>query len=515
MSIRAEIDQILILDCGGQYTYLIKQSLAKFGFYSSIMPADKKVSDLNNDLKFIKGVIISGGSGDVRNPIFTFDENWLNIGLPIFGICYGHQLIAHIKHGKIGSITREFGEQQLYIKSKTLGLRPGAFTVWQSHSQVVTEKPISSRTIGSTRNDLNSFLVYDDDRIYTTQFHPEVSHSVQVSDLLSYFCTNICVITPNKPWTAKDWCRINGAKFKDKYRSKKIVVALSGGVDSMTLAAFIRKNHKKEDLLAIYVDTGFMPKDTRIEVEKFCEQQDINVKIVNAQAEFLKSIRMVSDPRVKAKRIGTKFIRVFERNAKNFGADFLAQGTIWSDVVESGVTKFSSKIKPHHNVGGLPSVMHLELVEPFRELFKDQVRGIASELKLPKALENKKVFPGPGFSIRVDGNVTKSKLRIIRKATEIVDNIISTMPKKDTLWMAFPILVNAVSLGVRGDKRYWNKHIIVIRAVESKNSMTINASEEIYPYLKQISKELVNKVPGVGRVVYDITDKPPATIEWQ
>lgn len=507
------MNEILILDCGGQYTHLIKQILTKAGISSTVLPADVEYSSYDN-IENVAGIVISGGSGDVRKPRFAFDFTWLTLGLPVFGICYGHQLIAHHFGSVIKDISPEFGLKRLQLKVDSLSIKRGEYPVWQSHSQAVYSLPSGAEVLAVTDADDYSFLLYPKLNIYSTQFHPEVSHSLSAQPMLVEFCKKICNVNIHEQWSVANWYSDEGSKLRSRYRDKKIIIGLSGGVDSMTLAAFIRRHINKYNLLAVYVDTGFMPDETLNEVKEFCTSQDIQLKVVRAQKEFIACIKGVRDPREKGKLIGKRFIKVFERVAREFDASHLAQGTIWSDVVESGVTKFSSKIKPHHNVGGLPRKMKLILVEPFRELFKDQVRSIALHMNLPKKIEQKKVFPGPGFSIRIDGEVTLKKLKIIKSATRIVDEVIDTSVHVDGIWMAFPILVNAVSLGVKGDKRIWNKQIVVLRVVESKNSMTVTASEAVYPLLKTISRRLVNEL-RIGRVVYDLTDKPPGTIEWQ
>jgi GMP synthase (glutamine-hydrolysing) len=303
-------------------------------------------------------------------------------------------------------------------------------------------------------------------------------------------------------------------KYKKIVGNERIVFGLSGGVDSMTMAALLRKMFTKEQLVAIYVDSGLMPDETVHEVSAFCETQDIPLIVHDASERFFYELKGVVHPTEKGKIIGRVFIEEFEKIAKDKKAKFFAQGTIWSDVIESGVTKFSSQIKPHHNVGGLPEKMNFELIEPLRELFKDKVRELAAHFNLPDKVVNKKVFPGPGFAIRVDGEVSREKVSLVRKCTKIVEDVIYNSEINSKIWMAFAILIEVDSLGVKGDERVENKYAIVIRIIESKNSMTVNFSQNAYPYLEEISGRIV-KETEIGRVVYDITNKPPATIEWQ
>jgi GMP synthase (glutamine-hydrolysing) len=504
---------ILILDCGGQYTHLIKRVLDNSGYFSKIHAADKPISNFTAELENITGLIISGGSGDVTNSDFSFDKGWLKLGIPVLGICYGHQLIAHLLGGKVGFANREFGIQSVAVDQTNVLLKKATYQVWTSHSQSVLKLPSKAISMARSGKDRNSVVRYSDD-IYGVQFHPEVSHSETAQAVIVNFAKIVCKHKKSEPWDAAKWISYNGKLFSIKYSGKKIVLALSGGVDSMTMAAYIRKFHPKNDLYAVYVDNGLNPNKTLAEVRGFCTDNDIQLDVLDEKERFFSALSKTVDPRTKGRIIGREFILCFEEYSDTIDSDYLAQGTIWSDVVESGVTKFSSAIKPHHNVGGIPKGIKIGLVEPFRELFKDQVRAIAAELGLKEAVVQKKVFPGPGFAIRVDGVVTEEKVDKVKKATEIVDEILEQSDAYKTIWMAFPILVNAKSLGVRGDKRCWNTEIIVIRAVESKNSMTVNFSQSIFEHLEAISTRIIEEI-DIGRVVYDITNKPPGTIEWQ
>lgn len=506
--------KLLILDFGSQYTHLIKSILQKSGYYSEILAADVTI-DVLEQTKY-EGLILSGGASSVNNSEINFDYEFLNLGLPILGICYGHQLIASHFGAKVKGASHEYGETSITINNDTDILSGLNNTnVWMSHGDSVISLPIGAEVMAYTNKDPYTALLYRDKNIRTIQFHPEVTHTQNGESVLINFAKVICRMSPSSAWTPSAFIE----EYKQIYRDsnlegKKLVLGLSGGVDSMTLAAFMRTFVNRDNFLCIYVDSGLMQTETKQEVIEFCKQYDIALETVEAEERFFKILSGIDDPREKGKVIGHEFIRIFDEIAKDFGAEFLLQGTIWSDVVESGVTKFSSQIKPHHNVACIPVDKNVKIIEPFRDLFKNQVRDIAAYLDLPLNIVNKKVFPGPGFAIRVDGEVTKEKVSIVRKATEIVSEVVERSSVSNQIWMAFAILANARSLGVKGDNRVWNEFCVVVRIIESKNSMTANFSRLAMSLLPEISKRIISETT-VGRVVYDITDKPPATIEWQ
>ncbi len=509
---------IIIFDFGSQYTNLIKNKLDLIGVKNIIIDGDTKYSDFTKKNDFVvKGIIISGSALSVNNTYKLFDLSWFKINVPILGICYGYQLLAKIGGGKIKKINSEFGETKteiivddvIFKKIKKNGI------VWMNHSDSVTIIPKEYKIISkSLEKGRVSGIKHKNKSIYGFQFHPEVTHSRGMIEIYKNFALEICKIKKGKIWTPKSFLQEIKEVIENKYKNKKIVIGLSGGVDSMTMMAVLRKFIKKDNLLAVYVDSGLMKDETIEEVIVFCKKLNINLVIEKAEKLFFKKLKGVDNPVKKGMIIGELFIRIFEKIAKKNNIETFAQGTIWSDVVESGITKFSSVIKPHHNVGGLPKKMNFELFEPFRFLHKNQVRQIAKYLNLEKDLVNKKVFPGPGFAIRVDGEVTKEKVRIVRNCTKIIEDIVNSSSISDKIWMAFAILINVNNLGVKGDARVNNKYAIVLRVVESVNSMTVNFSRNIYPLLAEISHKLIHECE-IGRVVYDITDKPPATIEWQ
>lgn len=506
-------EPIIILDCGGQYTHLIKSVLRKHGYSSTLLPAD---SPSKRYEKNTSAVIISGGAGTVHRDLQDFDHHWLDMGIPTLGICFGHQLICKYFDSDVVRHNSEYGEEFLSHNSNDPFLKgiSKSTKVWMSHSESVVDLGAELVSLGSSKYDKNSVIRHKQKPIYGVQFHPEVSHTAEGEQMLINFLKKVAHIEPGIPWSPKSFVEETTKSINLIVKKSRVLVGLSGGVDSMTLTALLRKSLFRDQLLAVYIDSGLMENETELQVRNFCTAYDIELLVHDSSNLFFKKLDGVTDPPTKGKIIGELYIREFEKIANKHDVNLFAQGTIWSDVVESGVTKFSSVIKPHHNVGGLPKKMSFKLVEPLRELFKNEVREVASYLKLPQDVVQKKVFPGPGFAIRVDGVVTKEKVEITRRATEIINEVLRKDPNYSQIWMAFAILEMAKSLGVRGDKRYWNDSIIVVRVIESLNSMTVNFSKIAFPYLEEISTRIVNELP-VGRVVYDITNKPPGTIEWQ
>lgn len=511
-------DAILILDFGSQYTHLIKAKLSDLGICSFIEPADFSFNKFKNTKKDfnLKGIILSGGAYSVYDYKIKFDKKWIKLGLPVLGICYGHQLLAYLFGAKVKKAKPEYGKEEMLtdINSDLLVGIPEKSVIWMSHRDTVKTLPKNFIQTAHTSNSSNTVIENSKLKLYGIQFHPEVSHTEGGVQILRNFTFRICNMIPAEKWTPQVFVKESTKKYKEIVGEEKIIFGLSGGVDSMTMAKLLRKIFSKDKLVAIYVNSGLMPEETIKEVSNFCKLQDIKLIKHNAADIFFKKLKGVTDPTRKGKIIGKVFIEEFEKIAKKEKAKFFAQGTIWSDVVESGITKFSSQIKPHHNVAGLPDKMDFKLIEPLRELFKDKVRELAAYFKLPESVVNKKVFPGPGFAIRIDGEVTIEKVSLVRKCTKIVEDIVYGSKINSKIWMAFAILINVDNLGVKGDQRVENKYVIVVRVVESKNSMTVNFSQNIYPYLEKISGRIIRETE-IGRVVYDITNKPPATIEWQ
>ncbi len=504
----------IILDFGSQYTHLIKASLGKLGFSSVILPGDERAK--LHSVERLDGIIFSGGASSVYDGNIRFDARWLEQGVPILGICFGHQLLARATGGKVKKISSEFGRATLKVSSGNdlLNGLPKRFSVWMSHRDSVDTLPKGFST--SATSDYSSCAVFQNvkRKMYGLQFHPEVSNTEHGQQILKNFCVRICGARAGTPWSPRDFIGLKVKEVRERVGGEKVIFGLSGGVDSLTMAALLRKALPRRQLKAVYIDTGLMPDVTINEVMGFCTRMDIPLKVLKSQKQFFECLAGIEHPTEKGMAIGKEFIDEFEGYARTFGATFFAQGTIWSDVVESGVTKFSSRIKPHHNVGGLPKKLNFKLLEPLRELFKNQVREVAEEFDLPGWVVRKKVFPGPGFAIRVQGEVTPAKVALVRKATKIIEDVIERSSIKNKIWMAFAILIDVPSLGVKGDEHVENEHAIVVRVVESKNSMTANFSRIVMPYLPEISKRITDEL-DIGRLVYDITDKPPATIEWQ
>ncbi len=509
-----ESEIILILDFGSQFTHLIKTELAKRSIQSKIRPGDIDLERFkkNNPQTVIQGVILTGGSRSVHKEEINFDKKWTESNFPVLGICYG---VNFLKGFDFDWTNLKYEEEKINFKKET------------QFSKNISEniEVLMAREVGSllipekysvTADSSSGWAIAENkkDKHYAVRFHPEVADTEKGGQILENFCLEICGIKKGKGWTPERFFKETKRKYLNVVGDEKIIFGLSGGVDSMTMAALLRKMFPPEQLRAVYIDSGLMPDKTMGEVEEFCRQYDIPLTIKDSADVFFKNLKGVQDPSEKGKAIGRVFIREFEGVAKKYDAEYFAQGTIWSDVIESGVTKFSSEIKPHHNVGGLPEKMNFNLIEPFRELFKNQVREIANYLKLPKKIVNKKVFPGPGFAIRVDGEVTRQKVSFVRKCTEIVEDVIFNSDINDDIWMAFAILANVSSLGIKDGERVENDQAIVIRIVESDDSMTVKFSRKAYPCLEEISQRIVNET-SIKRVVYDITDKPPATIEWQ
>jgi GMP synthase (glutamine-hydrolysing) len=513
-------ESMLILDFGSQYTHLIKSSLQDIGVFSIIIPADtscKKWQECDNNNKYhVKGIVLSGGAVSVRTAQIPFDHDWLTMKVPVLGICYGHQLLAKLLGGIVKQSNPEYGSSPLSVIQKSLltkGVRNGSI-VWMSHSDTVMKLPSDCMVLAKSRRAPIAAYQKTGTNIFGIQFHPEVSHTDQGKLIWKNFLFDICKFKNRSKWTAKKFVDHSIASIKLQVTTNKVVAAVSGGVDSLTMLVLLKKAISKNQLIAIYVDSGLMPNETKQEVLQFCNKFDINLQVVDESDRFFNALAAVTNPGKKCKVIGKIFIDILEEIASQYKTKIVAQGTIWSDVIESGITKFSSQIKPHHNVAGLPDELHIELLEPLRELFKDKVRQVARFLKLPNSVVNKKVFPGPGFAIRILGVVTRNKVNLVRNATRIIEETLHKTPIEKDLWMAFAILINVTSLGVQGDQHKKYRQAIVVRVVESTNSMTANFSLKVIPYLKIISKRIVDEV-GVGRILYDITDKPPATIEWE
>ncbi|MCS7249462.1 MAG: glutamine-hydrolyzing GMP synthase [candidate division WOR-3 bacterium] len=507
------MDKILILDFGGQYTHLISRRIRELGVYTEILPGNIPFSEIN--LSSVKGIILSGGPSSVyekNSP--KCDKRFLESKIPILGICYGHQLLVYILGGKIEKgVAGEYGLTELeIIKNSPLFFKLSKKEiVWMNHQDVVKSLPKDFEIIAKTN--YSEIAAYQNlkKKIFGVQFHPEVSHTKKGVEILKNFVFKIC--QAKKEWQTKKMVEIIKDEIKREIGNEKALLALSGGIDSF-VAAILVNSVSKDNLLCIYIDTGLMREEDKKMIKKLSEKYKFKLKIINAQKEFFKNLKGVIHPEEKRKIIGKIFIKIFERIAKREKYNILIQGTIYSDRIESGQTKYSSKIKSHHNVGGLPKRSFLKIYEPLRNLYKDEVRRIAKDLKISKEIIKRHIFPGPGFAIRIIGEVTPKKVAIVRKATKIIEEELKKANYYYKVWMAFPVLLSIKSVGIQGDKRSY-KYPIVLRIVESEDAMTANFTKIPYSLLEKISQRLTNEIKEINRVVYDITNKPPATMEWE
>jgi GMP synthase (glutamine-hydrolysing) len=511
-------DTIFVLDFGGQYCHLIGRRVRGHGVYSEIVPNDITPQQVEESKeKFnVKGLILSGGPASVyEKDAPRFDPALFNLNLPILGLCYGHQLIAQMVGGKVEpSMRREYGIASVIVDHRA-GVLKGLGKeerVWMSHGDTVFTLPNDYEVLAHSENTPVAAFRNKEKPIYGLQWHPEVVHTESGTQMLHNFLFDVCNCEPN--WLMEDFVGTAVEEIKRTTNEGRAIVALSGGIDSATVTALAAKALEK-NLTAVFVDHGFMREGEPEFVRRTFGKQRINFVSVNAKEQFLQKLKNVSEPEEKRKIIGREFIRVFETEAKKIGAEYLIQGTIYPDRIESGFRKFSDKIKTHHNVAGLPTRMEFKgVVEPLRDLYKDEVRKVAEKLGLPKEIVRRQPFPGPGLAVRVTGEVTKEKIGVLRKADKIVTNEIERAGLNDTLWQYFAVLTNTKSTGVKGDARAYG-YTVAVRAVESREAMTASFTKMPYNVLERISTRVTNEIPQVVRVVYDITHKPPATIEWE
>ena len=515
---KKESNLILIIDFGSQYTQLIARRVRESGVYSLVKSNQITEKEFKN-LSPI-GIILSGGPNSVNSKTKYKLSNFIfNSGVPILGICYGMQLIADFFGGKVmPSAKKEFGNATFRITSKTTLFKniknKNEFNVWMSHSDKVITNPSGFKTIGCSKNTKNAAIYNAKKNIYCLQFHPEVTHTKNGKIIISNFLYEVCGCKKN--WTTTNIIKDISSTLKDQVGDKKVILALSGGVDSTVVAALLNKALPKQ-LTCVFIDTGLMRKNEVQEVEdNISNKLGIKLVTVNAKSIFFKKLKGVTSPEKKRKIIGETFIRLFEAHARKIkNIAFLAQGTIYPDIIESSSKDSKSDvIKSHHNVGGLPKKMKFKLVEPIKLLFKDEVRRIGKALKIPIKLIERHPFPGPGLAVRIIGEITQDKVSILQE----VDNIFIEELHKNSLYrnisQALAVFLPIKSVGVMGDQRQYS-YVVALRAVKTIDFMTATVSEIPYKILNIISTRIVNEVQGVSRVVYDITSKPPGTIEWE
>ena len=508
------MDTILILDFGGQSCHLIARRLRDFGVYAEVLPSDYSAAEVQAR-KEVKGLILSGGARSVyEKNAPEYDKNIFALNLPILGICYGHQLLAKelggkVENGKAG----EYGQQMLSVTKKA-GMFAGLSTkekIWMNHQDIVTKMPAGFSVIGKTYHSVIAAYASKDNMRLGVQFHPEVSHTEHGTTILKNFALKICKANPT--YTSINLLKDTIKEAKETMGSERAVIGLSGGVDSSVAAALVARAIGSQ-LTAVYVDTGMMREGETTYVRKAFGKTGVTLVVVEAANEYFAALKGVTDPETKRKIIGELFVRIFEREAKKANAQWLIQGTIYSDRIESGLTKHSANIKSHHNVGGLPKDLGLKLYEPLRDLYKDEVRTLAKALKLPKEITDRQVFPGPGLAIRIIGEVTPERTAIVRKAGNIIEEELRDTKYWKDIWMSFAVFLPVQSVGIQGDERSY-KHPLVLRIVESRDAMTANFAKLPYEILEKISTRLTNEIKEINRVVYDITNKPPATMEWE
>ena len=508
---------IVVLDFGSQYTQLIARKLRESGVYTEVVPYREDIEAIK--ARNPKGIILSGGPASVyaEDAYKPSEEIW-NLGLPILGICYGMQLITqHFGGEVVPADHHEYGKAKLHIVKEDSPIFKDISQdsiVWMSHGDRAEKLPDGFEAVGVSENSPYAAIANEDKNIYAFQFHPEVHHSVEGTKMLKNFAKYICGV--ESTWNMGSFAKEKIEQIRKQVGDRKVLCGVSGGVDSSVVAAMLNEALPKEQLVCVFVDHGLLRKDEAKQVQDMFKLLDIPLITIDASAEFLEALKGVTDPERKRKIIGEKFIEVFDKEAsKHTDVSFLAQGTLYTDVIESVSVKGPSKtIKSHHNVGGLPDWMTFELVEPLREIFKDEVRKLGLELGLPKHMIERHPFPGPGLAIRVMGEVNQEALRLLRESDAIMQEELRASGYYTKVWQAFTVLLNVSSVGVMGDNRTYD-NTVCVRMVESVDGMTATFAHVPHDVLENISRRIINEIDGINRVVYDISSKPPATIEWE
>ncbi|MCH7768366.1 MAG: glutamine-hydrolyzing GMP synthase [Nitrospinae bacterium] len=525
-------DRILILDFGSQYTQLISRRVREAEVYCEIVPYDWPLEEIQAWAP--QGLILSGGPASVTDPASpSRGAEIFDLGVPVLGVCYGMQLMAKELGGEVEAAgEREYGRAHLAVDDESdlfANLPPDAFVadealdpsgarpivpVWMSHGDRVARLPEGFEVIGHTSGCPVAAMRHRAKRLYGIQFHPEVVHTLGGAEMLKNFLYGVCGSKPS--WTVSSFVEAATEAIRGKVGGERVLCALSGGVDSSVTAALLHRA-VGDKLTCVFVDNGLLRKGEADEVmEVFSDHFNMDVRLVKAAGRFLSQLKGVEDPEEKRRRIGAEFIAVFEEEARKLGGfAFLAQGTLYPDVIESTSTRGPSEtIKTHHNVGGLPEEMEFELVEPLRELFKDEARAVGSELGIPEVIVGRHPFPGPGLAVRILGEVTEERCDLLREADAIFIEELRRSDLYDSCWQAFCVLLPVKSVGVMGDERTY-EHVVAVRAVTSVDGMTADWAHLPPEVLGRISNRIINEVKGVNRVVYDISSKPPATIEWE